>query len=151
MNSRGTDSSVIQSGTQFPIEDSGKHFNGHSKVVRLKGINPTHIAMIERLQPYNGCDWTKILRELSNPDKHREITRIRGDYFVHGFTSFDHPNFADIRNPVRRAYHPIHGEVDVKIGLVTTVTLDDGTPVTSALEEIKTQVANTLILFKPEF
>jgi hypothetical protein len=135
------DSGVIQNGPQFPIEDARERFNRYAEVVRLKGINAGHIAMIDHLQPYNGRNWTKLLRELpNNPDSHRVITKIRVDFFV------------DIHKPISRAHLRIRGKVDVKIGLATTITLDDGTPITrSALDEIKTQVADTLASFKPEF
>jgi hypothetical protein len=56
-----------------------------------------------------------------------------------------------IPKPIRSAYHPIHGNVDVRLGLTSTITLDDGTPVANALEKIKLKVAETLTAFKPEF
>jgi hypothetical protein len=34
------------------------------------------------LQPYRGCIWTKILREISNPDKHRHLTVLLGEWNV---------------------------------------------------------------------
>ena len=29
-----------------------------------------------RLPAYSGCNWTKLLRDLSNPDKHKTLTGI---------------------------------------------------------------------------
>lgn len=67
------DSGKIIDNTQFLIEESPEGFSKNSGY-RLKGINDKHVKIIEGLQPYNGCNWTRILRELSNPDKHRELT-----------------------------------------------------------------------------
>ena len=66
------DSGSEQNGTQFPIEDSQNGFRGRRKSY-LKFVNDSHVASIERLQPYNGVDWTKWLRTYSNPDKHRHL------------------------------------------------------------------------------
>ena len=148
------DPGTAQDGTQFPIESSKDNFRGWKKKARLKGIKPAHIAALDRLQPYRGCQWTKTLRDISNPDKHRELINIKGGYVIHFSHRLNEPNpaiLAAIPKPIRRAYHPVHGDVDVKLSLTATITLDDGTPVADALEEIKTQVANTLIAFKPEF
>lgn len=32
--------------------------------------------MVEELQPFKGCEWTRQLRDLSNPDKHRTLTSV---------------------------------------------------------------------------
>jgi hypothetical protein len=71
------DSGSAQNGTQFPIEDTKRGFKSREKTW-LKGINLSHIAAIETLQPYRECDWTKALRDLSNRDKHREFAQISG-------------------------------------------------------------------------
>jgi hypothetical protein len=76
-------------GTQFPIEDSPQTFevrvtgkNAKGKPVRnghfLKGVPPDCVKAIRALQPFSGCTWTKDLRELSNPDKHRHLSPLRG-------------------------------------------------------------------------
>jgi hypothetical protein len=77
-------SGSFQDGTQFPIEDhkifttpSGNKVGfDMSKKKFLKGLRPDHIDRIENLQPYKGVDWTKNLRDISNPDKHRDLTPI---------------------------------------------------------------------------
>lgn len=61
--------------TQFPIEDAPKGFMGRQSTY-LKGVNKTHVAAIEALQPYNGVKWTKALRDLSNGDKHMALQLI---------------------------------------------------------------------------
>lgn len=70
-------------GTQFPICDSkadilqpnGKTTRGFDsrKGKELRGLTPSHVSAIEALQPYRGAHWTKVLRDISNPDKHRVL------------------------------------------------------------------------------
>ncbi|MCH8188130.1 MAG: hypothetical protein IIB66_05415, partial [Proteobacteria bacterium] len=67
------DSGEVKNGTQFPIEDTEDGFK-RKRNAFLKGVSDKHVAIIESLQPYSGCDWTRILRDLSNPDKHRQLT-----------------------------------------------------------------------------
>ena len=148
------DSGCDQKMTQFPIENTKKGFDGCVKAGRLKGISAAHIEAIERLQPYAGCGWMRILRDISNPDKHRELTNIKGSWTVHCSHTLNEPNaaaLAAIPKPIRRTYHPLYGYVDMKLGVTATITLDDGTLVTNALEVIKLQVAHTLTAFKPDF
>lgn len=145
------DSGVEQDGTQFPLEDLKERFTGNAPRM-LKGLNPAHVAAIERLQPFNGCAWAQQLRDISNPDKHRHLVIVNG---LSGFTV--HNSLAgDISGIVgyeRRAYHPRAGEhpVKVKVHIASHPTFDDGAPVIETLEELKTEVANVLSHFKPEF
>lgn len=91
------DSGQFQTGTQFPIEDAkiatapGGNIVGFdiSKKKMLKGLSPDHIDRLEQLQPYKGVDWTKHLRDISNPDKHRDLTPITSErahmvFWMHG-------------------------------------------------------------------
>ena len=60
------DSGRIQRGTQFPIENTHEGFKG--KVERyLTGLTDLHVNAVESYQPYKGVDWTKTLRDISNP------------------------------------------------------------------------------------
>ena len=76
------DSGSIQEGTQFPLENcrDGKSPSGNLigfDAVQdrfLKGVSTANRADIEQLQPYNGNNWARNLREISNPDKHRRLT-----------------------------------------------------------------------------
>lgn len=145
------DSGAPQDGTQFPIEDSPKGFSHRVKTSRLKGINAAHVAAIEGLQPYNGCHWTKALRDLSNPDKHREFPNIGGDVTAHAFSPTEDRNFVDIQAPIRRATHPVLGEMDVKVHFTGRIQFADGAPIIETLELIKVKVADTLTAFKGEF
>jgi hypothetical protein len=145
------DSGVSQDFTQFPIEDTKKGFAWREKRGWLKGINTAHVAAIERLQPYAGCDWTKTLRDLSNRDKHKGFARIGGSFTAHSYSRIHTSHFDAIQAPIRRAIHPVHGEVDVKLHFTATVELTDGPPIIEALEIVKLKVAETLEAFKPEF
>jgi len=144
------DSGIPQDGTQFPIVDTKKDFDQRTKGW-LKGVNPTHVAAIEQLQPYMGCNWTKTLRDLSNPDKHRNFVGMGGNFTASGYSRVEDSNFDAIQAPIRRAIHPIHGEVDVKVHFTGKIQFSDGTPVIETLEIVKLQVAETLEAFKLEF
>jgi hypothetical protein len=79
-----TDSKKIVEGTQFPIEDTEKVFNTRigeigdkrKNGVYLRGVSDSHVTAIKQLQPFSGCQWTKTLRDISNPDKHRHLTIV---------------------------------------------------------------------------
>lgn len=136
--------------TQFPIVNSAHDFN-HRIPTWLNGVNAAHVTMIERLQPYNGCNWTKRLRDISNPDKHRHLIGIFVPTEIKMYTVANDPYFPDANRPIRRANHPVHGEMDMQIAVIATIRFADQTAVSQTLNEIKTQVANTLVDFKPEF
>jgi hypothetical protein len=140
------DSGVPQKKTQFPIVDTPEKFRPD----RLKEVNAAHVAAIERLQPYNGCDWTRALREVSNPDKHREFVQMRGTGTGLVYTPTD-PEYASLALPICRAQHPATGETDVKVDFTCSVQFADGPPVIETLELIKLRIFETLTAFKTEF
>jgi len=66
-------------GTQFPICSTPGRFNEKSQTW-LKGVNATHVAAIEKLQPYGKKNRLfALLRDLSNPAKHVEIHSVNTD------------------------------------------------------------------------
>jgi hypothetical protein len=89
------DSGRVQNGTQFPIETYKLHTTpdgnkiGFDMVVNryLRGVNQVHRDAIEAMQPYKGVEWTETLRDISNPDKHRQLTTISKEKFIGGTTS----------------------------------------------------------------
>jgi hypothetical protein len=146
------DSRSPQDGTQFPIEDTPNGFAYRIKRGWLKGVNTAHVTAIERLQPYNGCNWMARLRDCSNPDKHRKFVQHLGKSQItiwHGFEQG--VDLSRILGLPRRAKHPVHGHVDVKVHIAATITFTDGTPVIESIAEIKSGVAQTLADFKPDF
>jgi hypothetical protein len=147
------DSGMPQRGTQFPIMDAKEDFDGRGKGSFLKGVNETHIAAIERLQPYTGCDWTRRLRDFSNEDKHRQFVVAGGETTIHVWSGLS-TDLSRIRGMTfdRKAQHPLTGaEVDVKVHVAGSVAFDDGSPILETLQEIKRSVANCLADFKSEF
>jgi hypothetical protein len=144
------DSGVEQERTQFPIEDDPNGFRGNAPRF-FKGFNPSHIAAIERLQPYNGCNWVALLRDCSNPDKHRHLIGGKGGAGITVHSSLERNDFDRLLGFERYAPHPTLGKVKVKVYNTISVTFDDGTPVIYALEEIQSEVANTLREFNPDF
>ena len=146
------DFGVEQSGTQFPIMDAPKDFAGRGKPAFLKGVNAAHIAAIERLQPYNGCKWTRRLRDSSNADKHRHFVPSEGNIQITVHSGLERDDLDRIQGFKRKAPHPITGrDVDVKVHIFGEIAFADGSPVIETIEEVKTQVANALVAFKPDF
>lgn len=131
------DSKQIIEGTQFPIEGSKKRFDSRRENF-LKGVSDEHIAVIKGLQPCYGCQWTKMLQSISNPDKHREFTIISRGVdigIMPGSTE------AIIANQ----------PVDVKAGVSVNVAFSDGTPIIETLEQLHSEITKVLDLFKPKF
>jgi len=141
------DSGKAQEHTQFPIVDSPNEFGGAANR-NLRGLNAAHIATIERLQPYNGCEWTKILRGLSNRDKHRHLTLTAS--LTMGHVQFWPTPPIVSQGPVRRArFRGI--EVYVQYPFSISVLFKDGGPVVKTLRVLQAEIASTLEAFKPEF
>jgi hypothetical protein len=150
----GIDCGVVQDMTQFPIEDRKRDFCRRINSY-LRGLNAPHIAAIERLQPYYGNNWLKQLKRLSNVDKHRSLIKIDGStshdvswgFGWHAAISID-PKKGPVRSAVSSAsgeivYMQMHGPFRIRLA--------DGSPLMETLEIIKSQVAQTLDAFKPEF
>jgi hypothetical protein len=151
---------------QFPIEDSPEGFQmrctglrkgeqkPNERVWWLRGINQAHIDAIENVQPYRGCQWTKTLRGLSNPDKHRRLTILneRFDPGVPDITVRTGPIYpSDDLYPSETMPGRGYTGVEVKIDLSLYIAFEDGTPVVETLEELKSEVGNFLAEFYPAF
>ncbi len=125
--------------TQFPIESSPNEFDGR-KGRYLEGLTESHVASIERLQPYNGCTWTRPLQRLSNLDKHDELVIVAHDYSM----------------TIEASTTPTEGGgvvlSNVKMQLQPTLRIVLGDlPVIETLEMIESQVTQTLNAFNPLF
>ena len=149
------DSGQIQDDTQFPIENSPKVFQGRStgfyfaakpgkKPKRrscgryLAGVNSVHCGWLEQLQPYKGCDWTKTLGTISNPDKHRKLTTT------------------DV--VIGTQHRPIDPPRETGAGTMVNMEFRyspfvgiNGIPIEEVLRELQAEVGNVLALFDPEF
>lgn len=140
------DSASIQDNTQFPIEDTQQVFRGRHRHF-IKGLSDEHVASIERLQPYNGCDWTKLIRDLSNPDKHRTltITKTSCQYVIripHGGTEAISPDPSVFNHPVN-----MNNSATIHVKFCAGSLIVD----VDTLKQLKVQVAETLDAFHPEF
>ncbi len=130
------DSKSIVEKTQFVIVDSEKDFKGQKW--HLRGLTGEHIAMLERLQPYNGCHWAKVIDELSNPDKHETLTAVR--------------QFVGISPDASHTEAILAGKnVDVDSYASIKITFNDGSPVIESLEQLVLEVTHILDTFKSEF
>jgi len=139
------DSGKFQSGTQFLIEDSQQSFTARSKRY-LKGVSDEHAAIIRQFQPYKGCEWTGILRDLSNTDKHRELATVDVDFSLTGLlTLTEHGLEVDAQG------NPIPMSVGVYLKGPALVQLPDGRPLVDTLRELETQVGLVLAIFAYEF
>jgi len=127
---------VPKTRTQFPIESSPDGFSGKRDTF-LAGVNPSHVAYIESLQPYCGCDWTKRLARFTNIHKHNELLDVRHDLLYWG------------------TLYPIPGTsaytVNMHFEPAIYIFVDDGFPLVETLKEIESQVSQTLDAFEPEF
>jgi hypothetical protein len=153
------DSGSEKGGTQFLIEDHAvdpkrpkkRGFIPLSKF-RLAGFHQHHIDAMQNLQPYMGCTWTKTLRDISNPDKHRQLTAVGGnaestaviEYGVSG-------SLNDRSGQVLRGVSADHPDTHIDLQYAIKVTLPDGTEIVKTLEILKREVRATLDAFKPEF
>lgn len=120
------DSGQVVKRTQFPIEDTVDKFERRRNTF-LKGVSDEHVAAITKLQPCDGCNWTKTLASISNPDKHRHLTVFRSPVYI---------------TPSLGSAEPI---------IAIYIAFNDGTLVIDTLKQLKLKVAKTLDAFKLEF
>jgi hypothetical protein len=133
--------------TQFPIDNSPERFDTRSCEIKdkgrdkyLRGVSPEHVAAIKRLQPFNGCQWTERLRDISNPDKHRQLTTIDSPIVAGSEISSIEALLADKSVNVKDIFSfEIFFQDDIE------------TPVVETLEQFVFNVIETLDSFKPEF
>lgn len=135
------DSGSLVDHTQFLIQDRPKGFR-RKRDGRLKGVSTKHRVDIELLQPYNGCQWTKLIRDLSNPDKHRRLTT---SYAVVRDIQTLHLGSIQPIKPDRKMYVPADFSIDIHFyDRSQVITVD-------TLKQLKLHVTDTLDAFKPDF
>lgn len=137
------DSKEIKENTQFPIEYEKSRFTRMRKIY-LNGVNDKHVEIIERLQPYNKCEWTRTLKELSNPDKHRQLT-ICNSVIGISFPIKGSRSNADEQTNSHSTNIKTHLATGIKFKSVKTIVNVD------ILKQLKLQVTLILNIFKPEF
>lgn len=145
-------------GTQFLIEDVAvdpkdpdRGFIPRSKTC-LAGLSKPHINAVEGLQPYKGCAWTKTLKSISNPDKHRRLTAVGGSIESTSVIEHGVPGSLDDRSGhILRATSPRDTDTHIDLQYAIEVTLPDGSDIVKTLEILKREVRAILDAFKPEF
>lgn len=156
------DSGAVQNGTQFPICDGKDDFD-RRRTTWLKGISGAHVTQIERLQPYPTPNWTAILRDISNPDKHRQLAITQG--LMHGEFQIFVGTQAEAReldwtdNSIPTTELALGGRIELKSGeeayvkgnIALYIAFSDGIPIIKTLQSLKASVTDTLDAFKPEF
>src|SRR6266496_2107449 len=134
------------SGTQFPItieDEFIKHRNARRKGKGpLRYLSTAHVDPIEAYQPYKGVNWTKTLRDISNPDKHRKLTRQRSGRRTH---------ITDGRGEVFRGVGPNRTDVKMERRESVRIFFSDRSPVIETLDVLKREVALVIDAFSSEF
>jgi hypothetical protein len=125
---------------QFPVEHSPKKFRRRRKTW-LAGVSDTHVASIEELQPYKGCDWTAKFAAASNMDKHNDLVRLQKNLHVQ-FVFDTQPSTDPTAPPIA---------LGMKFNPSIQIVLGDGLPLIETLEAFESQVSETLDAFNPEF
>jgi hypothetical protein len=114
----------------FPIDRSPQEFRRRRRT-DLRGLSAAHVAAIERLQPYAGCDWTGPLARLTALDEHDRFVIRTHDYLVN-----------------------VEGQaasITLRIRPVLRLALHDGLPLIETLDRIGSQATVTLDRFNAEF
>ena len=144
------DTGQVQPGTQFPIEDTAEGFKANRNR-HLKGLTSYHVNVVESYQPYKGVDWTETLRDISNPDKHRELVVIQD---VMPELNIECGIPGSFEGGPGKTFHGITrdgSDIHVTRKYAISITFSDGLPVIETLDVMKAQIARTVEFFKPEF
>lgn len=160
------DSGQVQEGTQFPIEgtEGGWQLRMNGTKRRkvpdygcyLRGVSPGHKACIKLLQPCCGCHWTGILRDYSNPDKHKTLTIVRATEILSVKPTTKGPI---ILNPSIEGktilfdirINPRGNAVDMNADISFQIAFDDRRPIIETLQILHSQVTQVLDQFEPDF
>ena len=144
------DSRRIQKYTQFPIEDWPEEAAAQNKLKKcwapegkhpmLRGISVSHKAILRQFQPFEGCNWTRELRELSNPDKHRRTWEV--------FWQIDFSPDRPHRKAKRSRSKPSMNMQDMFAG---QILFEDRSPVIETLQVFQREVPAVLDMFRREF
>lgn len=160
------DSRQIQDRTQFPIEDTLKDWKLRADGIKrgkipdwgcyLRGVSSSHKVAIKLLQPCFSCEWTGILKSISNPDKHRTLTIIRPMSTLSVKTVGKglvviNPAKEGKTTLLRVRSHPKDGSMDVNANVSFDIAFADKTPVVETLQNLLSQVTQVLDQFKTEF
>lgn len=152
------DSGVVQNNTKFPIDDTPQKFASNI-TSKLKGVSRPHIEAIETLQPYKGRAWIAVLRDISNPDKHRVLTATGQVHIAEIVRNGITPSVAHNVSTKRRAIRPDGTEVEVELIAAISILIPIkgpalgpiGSPIEDALQNLISEIRLIIEAFKPEF
>lgn len=139
---RGSNSGKEVEGTQFPMEESEKRYRARATGVDEAGkpvaqflvkVPQDVVDELAQYQPYAGCKWVRLLRQISNLDKHRHLTTLTTSTKLIPEEVRTHVD-SEARKQV----------IDLKSVLRIDVTLPGGEDLTDALELIHRE-ARTLV------
>lgn len=110
-------------GVMFPVVNRRSHWKD-AVARQLPGVLAPTVALIETYQPFNGCQWTATLRDLSNADKHRDLVTVDGEVVYEiVVTKLD------------------SGDLDVQPNVRNALRLPDGSAVLATLDNLADEVA----------
>src|ERR1700683_1654192 len=133
------DSGAIGDRVQFPIEDCRKVFLKRRNS-QLEGIREERIVLFERFQPYNGGDWMKDLRELSNFYKHTGLILVNKQ--VDQIKPLSHARNIKARSALT-------GHMKTYRSLPFPITFPDGRPIIQTLDVVHARVSDVVDQFNP--
>lgn len=146
---RGSNSGHHVSGTQFPMEDSedgywsrwtGKAPDGR-KIRRYLNKVPKDVANdLAHYQPFAHCVWIELLKDISNPDKHSQLTIFNSETQL-------------IPHRLRGYVNPHTGTqaIDFEGVVRVDVTLTTGEDVVEALQLIHSEAAALIRSYSGHF
>ncbi|HEY2374209.1 MAG TPA: hypothetical protein VGH82_16940 [Gaiellaceae bacterium] len=138
-------------GTQFPVEDDEDDFwarvsglnarTGKRSRRYLRHVPNAAVLRIFQLQPCASvpCRWTKRLIELSNPDKHQNLTGLKSEASIN--LKFRQGEETDDGMTIR-----VEGNIELAVEFE-----DAGDDVFSTLREIHGRVRGVIDVFSPTF
>lgn len=137
----------VDKGLQFLICNTPEEFKRRVPS-ELKGLSAEQVSLIETLQPYNGNDWLRMVRDLANPDKHRHPIKLRSGPARIRFQALSH---IEAKTPGgARVFVPDTVKMNYNFSLPITFS-DSGTPVIETLQLLQLKVSDLLDKFKSFF
>jgi hypothetical protein len=137
----------VNENLQFPICDMPKQFRRRIPS-ELKGLSEKQITLIEKFQPYNDNRWLGLIRDLSNPDKHRHPIKISAGASHISIRALSH---TETKTPLGKSlFVPDTVQMNYNFGLPIVFTKDHA-PVIETLQVLHLKVSDLLDAFRPSF
>jgi hypothetical protein len=139
---------IDDSSLQFPVCDRENEFKRRVSS-ELKGLGKKEVALIENLQPYNGNDWLRTLRDLAYPDKHRRPIRVWSNDIKVDFRTLSE---IETKTPTGETIKMPH-EMEMQVQYPAPIVFGDNvrSPVIETLQLLQLKVSDVLNACKPFF